>query len=80
MQKYRCYGRDDLGYDYDALSVKDSDGDWYLASEADARIQELEKALQWAMNAFHCNKPTLIRGQNDAYFEQWTKARSLMDK
>lgn len=47
MQKYRCYGKDDLGYPYDALYERDDNGDWYDAAEVDARIAELEKALSY---------------------------------
>lgn len=43
MQKYRCYGKDDLGYPYDALSITDENGDWYLVDDVDARIAELER-------------------------------------
>jgi len=43
--KFYCYGKDDLGDRYDALYVKDPEGDWVLASDYDAaqaRIRELE--------------------------------------
>jgi septal ring factor EnvC (AmiA/AmiB activator) len=36
MQKYRCYGKDDLGYPYDALYERDENGDWYRAEDVDA--------------------------------------------
>lgn len=27
-KRYRCYGKDDLGYPYDAMSMPDEHGDW----------------------------------------------------
>jgi polyhydroxyalkanoate synthesis regulator phasin len=43
--KFYCYGKDDLGDRYDALYVKDPEGDWVQASDYDAsqaRIRDLE--------------------------------------
>lgn len=49
MQKYRCYGKDDLGYPYDALSMADEHGDWYLASDVDAELTSKRDALDAAV-------------------------------
>jgi len=46
MQKYRCYGKDDLGYPYDALSIRDEYGDWYRVEDVDARIAQLEQMVR----------------------------------
>lgn len=46
MQKHRAYYFNALGDCYTAESEPDEDGQFYLASEVDARIEELEKALR----------------------------------
>ena len=44
-KRYRCYGKDDLGHEYDAMAYEDPDGDWIRLADFDARIRELEAAL-----------------------------------
>ena len=36
VDKYRCYGKDDFGDPYDALSMKDPYGEWVRAEDYDA--------------------------------------------
>jgi hypothetical protein len=48
VDKYRCYGKDDLGYPYDAKSIKEPDGDWVRAEDYDA----LEAAANAVLKAY----------------------------
>jgi hypothetical protein len=39
--KYRCYGKDDFGHPYDALSMKDEYGEWVRTEDYDTLAAEL---------------------------------------
>lgn len=49
LQKYRCYGKDELGYPYDALSMRDQFGEWYSVDEVDARLALMQRAVEYCV-------------------------------
>lgn len=52
VDKYRCYGKDALGYPYDALSIKEPDGDWVKAEDYDALLAAANEVLRSYMPQF----------------------------
>jgi hypothetical protein len=46
VDKYRCYGKDDFGHPYDALSMKDEYGEWVRSEDYDALAAELAGCRQ----------------------------------
>lgn len=46
VSRYACYGKDDFGHPYDALSRQDPDGEWVLHEEFEADRELRIKA--WA--------------------------------
>lgn len=61
--KYRCYGKDDFGHPYDALSMKDEYGEWVRAEDYDAIAAELVMRTKQATdeNALYGIAMTRIR-------------------
>jgi hypothetical protein len=68
VDKYRCYGKDDLGHPYDALSMKDEFGDWVRQEDYEALRVRFENA---------CGRISALESERDDYIlkqKAWEEA------
>lgn len=72
-KRYRCYGKDDLGHEYDAMAYEDPDGDWIRLADFDAlystaifnrkRYEEAESRIRKLEAALHEIRDADCRGE-----------------
>jgi len=68
VDRYRCFGKDDFGHEYTALSTVDDDGDW-------VRFEDYERIVQGArdlLDRAEQNQRVMVTLLNDADFTDKT--------
>lgn len=66
VDRFRCYGKDDFGHPYDALSEADEDGDW-------VRFEDYQRIVDGARNLMDRAEQqirVLLTMLNDADFKE----------